>query len=528
MREFVTGFFAPVILFERIKEKHIMNKTHQLTVFDFFHRNAQMNAAGRALYYNGETRTHSELFDDACRLTCGLGRLNLAAGTRVAVVAKNCPAFFQLFAAASALNLCLVLVNRRLGEDELAHALDDTTPQVVIYDNEMKDKVGPLIQERAGIVHTFNLSDNFSSLYASDPQGAIELAADSDPDLAYIIIHTAAVQGKPRGAVLSQTNLILANLQLMHAYGLDQTKTYLNILPLFHIMGVNIGLAALMAGGKNVIMDQFSPQAAIDLIQEQNVSLFGSFPPILGRILECAQSQPTAPDLSSLEIVSGLESPDTAEQWEKLTGSKFWIMYGQTETSGLITFSPFFEAPGSAGRVSPLVRMIVADDLDHALPPGSTGEILIKGPLVFRGYWNADDLNAFTFRNGWHHTGDMGQLDENGYLYFKGRKPEKELIKPGGENVFPAEVEAALVSHDTVDKACVFGVPDAEFGEAVKAVCSLNAGCTVEEKELIAFTGTLIAGFKKPKSIVFVDQLPLTASGEIDRFAIKEKYTHGQ
>jgi long-chain acyl-CoA synthetase len=203
-------------------------------------------------------------------------------------------------------------------------------------------------------------------------------------------------------------------------------------------------------------------------------------------------------------------------------------MYGQTETSGLITFSPIFEAPGSAGRVSPLVRMMVADDLDNALPPGNTGEILVQGPLVFKGYWNADDLNAFTFRHGWHHTGDMGQLDENGYLYFKGRKPEKELIKPGGENVFPAEVETALAGHGAVDKACVFGVPDAEFGEAIKAVCTLNAGCTVTEKKLIAYTGTLIAGFKKPKSIVFVDQLPLTAAGEIDRFAIKEKYTHGQ
>jgi len=505
-----------------------MNKTHQLTVFDFFHRNAQMNGSGCALYYNGQTRTHSDLFDDACRLTCGMAGLNLAAGTRVALVAKNHPAFFHLFAAASALNLCLVLINRRLGEDELAHALDDTTPQMVIYDNEMRDKVEPVIQERNGIVHRFNLAENFSSLYASDPQEAIELAADSDPDLAYIIIHTAAVQGKPRGAVLSQANLILANLQLMHAYGLDQTKTYLNILPLFHIMGVNIGLGTLMAGGKNVILEQFSPQAALDLIQEQTVSIFGSFSPILGRILDCIQSQQTTPDLSSLEIVAGLENPETAELWETLTGSKFWIMYGQTETSGLITFSPIFEAPGSAGRVSPLVRMMVADDLDDALPPGNTGEILVQGPLVFKGYWNADDLNAFTFRHGWHHTGDMGQLDENGYLYFKGRKPEKELIKPGGENVFPAEVEAALAGHEAVDKACVFGVPDTEFGEAIKAVCTLNADCTVKEKELIAYTGTLIAGFKKPKSIVFVDQLPLTAAGEIDRFAIKEKYTHGQ
>lgn len=502
-----------------------MNTPDQLTVFDFFQRNALMNSTGCALHFNGVSRSHTQLFDDACRLTCGMAKLNLAAGTRVAVVAKNHPAFFHLFAAASALNLCLVLINRRLGADELAHALDDTLAEVVIYDNEMKDKIAPLTQDRPGIIHSFNLADNFSTLYETDTRPALKLAAGSNPDLAYIIIHTAAVQGKPRGAVLSQENLILANLQLMHAYGLDKTKTYLNILPLFHIMGVNMGLATLMAGGKNVIMDHFSPEACLDLIQTQSVSIFGSFPPILGRILECIQSLDTPPDLSSLEIAAGLESVETAERWEAATGSKFWIMYGQTETSGLITFSPILEQPGSAGRVSPLARIIVADDLGNALPAGNVGEILVKGPLVFKGYWNAEDLNAFTFRNGWHHTGDMGLLDESGYLYFKGRKPEKELIKPGGENVFPAEVENALASHDAVDLVCVFGVPDAEFGEAVKAVCTLNAGCTIEEKELITYTGSLIAGFKKPKSIVFVDQMPVTSSGDIDRLAIKEKYT---
>ncbi len=153
--------------------------------------------------------------------------------------------------------------------------------------------------------------------------------------------------------MLSQANLILANLQLMHAYGLGKTKTYLNILPLFHIMGVNIGLGALMAGGKNVIMDQFSPQACLDLIREQRVSIFGSFPPILGRILECIQSRETPPDLSSLEIVAGLENPETAGQWEAATGSKFWIMYGQTETSGLITFSPVLRRPAPRAGCPP-------------------------------------------------------------------------------------------------------------------------------------------------------------------------------
>ncbi len=501
-----------------------MNTPHQLTVFDYFLRNAQMYAEGCAIHFNGKDHSHSKLFDDACRLVNGLSKLNLIPGTRVAVAARNHPAFFHLFAAASALNLCLVLVNRRLGEDELAHAIDDTTPRVVIFDNATRQKIEPLIQARASITHSFNIDENFSALYAPDTDGALEVAADSDPGLAYIIIHTAAVQGKPRGAVLNQENVILASLQLLHAYGLSPLKTYLNILPLFHIMGVNIGLATVMAAGKNVIMEQFSPETSIDLIQAQQVSIFGSFPPILSRILECIKSRETAPVLSSLEIAAGLETPDTAREWETVTGSKFWIMYGQSETSGLITFSPLFEQPGSAGKISHLARLAIADEQDNLLPAGTTGEIVVKGPLAFQGYWNAEDLNNYTFRNGWHHTGDMGQVDENGYLYFKGRKPEKELIKPGGENVFPAEVENALICHGAVDKACVFGVPDPEFGEAIKAVCTLKPGSTATEKELIAYTGTIIAGFKKPKFIEFIDEMPLTAAGNPDRMVIKEMF----
>ena len=505
-----------------------MNTPHQLTVFDYFLRNAQMYGDGCAIHFNGEDYSHKVVLEDACRLINGLSNLNLIPGTRVAVAAGNHPAFFHLFAAASALNLCLVLVNRRLGEEELAHAIDDTSPRVVIYDNATKEKIVPIIQARTSIMHNFNLNEDFSSLYVSDTDGAIELAQDSDPGLAYIIIHTAAVQGKPRGAVLSQESLILANLQLVKTYGINPSKTYLNILPLFHIMGVNVGLGTLMVGGKNVIMAQFSPEESLNLIQAQKVSIFGSFPPILSRILECIKAQDTAPDLSSLEIAAGLETPDTAGAWEEVTGSKFWIMYGQTETSGLITFSPLFEQPGSAGKISHLARLAIVDEQDNLLPADTTGEIAVKGPLVFQGYWNAQDLNDYTFRNGWHHTGDLGQVDENGYLYFKGRKPEKDLIKPGGENVFPAEVEKALLSHEAVDMACVFGVPDPEFGEAIKAVCILKPDTAVSEKELIAYTGTLIAGFKKPKFIEFIGEMPLTATGIPDRIAVKQMFARNE
>jgi acyl-CoA synthetase (AMP-forming)/AMP-acid ligase II len=314
----------------------------------------------------------------------------------------------------------------------------------------------------------------------------------------------------------------LANQQLIREYGLDDSKTYLNILPLFHIMGVNLGLGMLQAGGKNVILEKFNPKNALELIQEQKVSLFGSFPPIIRALLDAMKNNEF--DLSSLDMTAGLEMSDTAKEWETRTNSKFWIMYGQTETSGLITFAEFFTKPGSAGVISQLANIKIADDFDNFLPTGETGEILVRGPLVFQGYWKAQDLNDYTFRNSWHHTGDLGMIDADGHLFFKGRKAEKELIKPGGENVFPVEVEKVILKHKAVKEVCVFGVPDPKFGEGIKAVCSLNSGKNLTKDELITFCGSLIAGYKKPRYIEFIDELPKADDGAIDRLKIKSEY----
>lgn len=149
---------------------------------------------------------------------------------------------------------------------------------------------------------------------------------------------------------------------------------------------------------------------------------------------------------------------------------------------------------------------------------------MVRGPLVFQGYWNAEDVNALTFREGRHHTGDLGMLDADGFLFFKGRKAERELIKPGGENVFPAEVEKAILKHEAIREVCVFGVPDPKFGEGIKAVCSLKPGKSLTKEDLIAFCGTLIAGYKKPRYVEFVKELPKTENGAMDRQRIKAEF----
>lgn len=499
-----------------------MSSIHNLTFFDIYEKNALYQGSATAIHHKDQETSYSNLFMQTARFARGLKNLNLAPGSRIAVLCKNHPVFFHLFGAAAALNLVLVLINRRLSPDEVSYIVEDTTPSVIFSDKDMAEQAKNLVNTFSCLKQSFVVNEDdsrFSTLY-DNPQ--LEQALPCKANDPFIIIHTAAVQGKPRGAVLSQENMILANQQIINAYSLDNTKTYLNILPLFHIMGINLGLGMLQAGGKNIIEEKFNPPKTLQLIQEQKVTLFGSFPPILTNLIDAIKDGNF--DISSLEIAAGLEMPDTAKKWEACTNSKFWTMYGQTETSGLITFAEYFAKKGSAGIISPLANIRIADELDRLLPANETGEIIVRGPLVFQGYWNADDLNDYTLRGGWHHTGDLGMIDSDGFLFFKGRKAEKELIKPGGENVFPAEVEKAILKHDAVKEVCVFGVPDPKFGEGVKAVCSLKPGHDLTKDDLIKFCGSLIAGYKKPRYIEFIKELAKAEDGTIDREKIKTEY----
>jgi len=170
----------------------------------------------------------------------------------------------------------------------------------------------------------------------------------------------------------------------------------------------------------------------------------------------------------------------------------------------------------------------LVDEYDRSVEAGQVGEIVMKGPMVFKGYWNLPDENAHTFRDGWHHTGDLGRFDEQGFLWYAGRRAEKELIKPGGENVYPAEVEKVILAHPAVEKTVVFGIPDPKWKEAIKAVCQLKKGDNLEAAELIAFVGQRIARFKKPSFVEFTAELPMLKDGTPDRARIKELFGGSQ
>jgi acyl-CoA synthetase (AMP-forming)/AMP-acid ligase II len=309
---------------------------------------------------------------------------------------------------------------------------------------------------------------------------------------------------------------------MIQLLGLTEQDCNLGMLPLFHVGGLSATLAVMQAGGCNIILPKFEPDSALDRIERDRVTIFGEFPPMLDKILEGAAEK--GRDLSSLKAVIGIERPETIRRLENETAARFWSSYGQTETSGLVSMSPYSDRPGSAGRPCLLAEVEIMDESGGLLGPGTPGEIVVRGPMVFKGYWKKDEDTAYTFRVGWHHTGDMGHLDEDGYLWYSGRLPEKELIKPGGENVYPAEVEECILQHPSIREAAVIGVPDVRWGEAIKAVCVLHTGRSLGPADLIEFVGSRIARFKKPQHVVFVPDLPRKEDGSIDRTKVKACY----
>src|SRR3989449_243188 len=312
---------------------------------------------------------------------------------------------------------------------------------------------------------------------------------------------------------------------VMACLGLSATDHYLLALPLFHVTGLGMALAHMHAGGTNVVVPRFDPEDAVRLIDRHRVTHVSDFPPVLSSLLDAAEKLGSR--LQSLKHVSGLDASPTIQRLHESTGAQFWTGFGQSETSGFVSFQRVLDRPGAAGKPVPLAQATVVDDYDRDVPVGTPGEIVVRGPLVFQGYFDQPEGTAYTFRNGWHHTGDVGRFDADGYLHYVRRKPEKELIKPGGEDVYPAEVETVIMQMEGVSGVCVYGIPDARWGEAIKAVVEVKTPGQYTAQQVSDFVASKIARFKRPHVVVFVDALARAADGSVDREAVKSKWGTG-
>jgi len=474
---------------------------------------------------DGRELTFSQYKQEVDKLAAGLAEAGIERGDRVGVLGKNSLEFFLIYGAAAALGAIVLPINWRLSAGEMRFNLDDCKPKVVFVDEEFQATLAPEKDELPSVSSYYNLKgdkggENLFKSLLEEGGGVAVPAAESDDG--FVIIHTAAVAGRPRGALVSHANILCADFHFIYYMGLGPSEVHLNLLPLFHVGGLFLATSTFHAGGANINVSKFDGPQAAALIEENRVSHFFDFPPILDTVLKAAAENGN--DISSLKAIVGLGTPEVIEQFQKVTGGHYYCMYGQTETSCLATMARYNDRPGSAGKTVLLGDVRLVDDHDNPVAVGDVGEITMRGPMVFKGYWNLPEDNAYTFRGGLHHTGDLGRFDDDGYLFYAGRKAEKELIKPGGENVYPAEVEKVILQHPAVAKTAVIGVPDPKWKEGIKAVCLLHEGKKLTEKELIDFVGERIARFKKPQYVEFVDTMPEADDGSIDRETVKELY----
>jgi long-chain acyl-CoA synthetase len=497
------------------------------TFYDLISRNAVCFNRRPAWFEvdDGRTLTFAAYKEMVDRVARGLQNAGVKKGDRLGALGKNSLEYFLLYGAAAALGAILLPINWRLSAEEAVFNLNDGEPEFLFVDPEYQEMIEGSKKKLTSVKKYFNLKPpggNFSDFEALlDNDGKFEPADVSTGDGA-VIIHTAAVAGRPRGALLRQGNIISANIHINLLMNLSADDVHLNILPLFHVGGLFMATGNFHAGALNVNMSKFDAARAVDLIAQKKVSVMFDFSPILGSVLEEAEKSGT--DISSLRHVLGLESPEVIEKFQDTVGGTFYCMYGQTETSAIATLGRYSDKPGSAGRTIQLADVRLVDDDDDPVPLGEVGEIAVKGPMVFNEYINLPEDTAHAIRGGWHHTGDLGRFDEDGYLWYEGRKAEKELIKPGGENVYPAEVEKVILEHPDVEKTVVFGVPDPKWKEGIKAVCQLKADQRLEPQELSKFVGARIASFKKPRYVEFVSEIPLLEDGSPDRVRVKELY----
>ncbi len=501
------------------------------SIYDMICRNALLYPGREAIIHNGRKLSFRDFKGLCDKAAAGLVRAGIEKGDRFAVLARNSEKYLALYGAASATGAVIVPLNWRSSREELECMLEDSTPQLVFADDDHLDMASGLVAGMGFVKKACSLGERSAKGFigfesfctAAGNSQSRHTAGEIDGKEGFVLMYTAAVAGRPRGALLSSSNILAVNAALINIFELKADDCHLCAIPLFHIGGLSLCSAVMQQGGRNAVMNRFEPAEALDLVDSEKVSVFFSFSPMLKMITDRIAGH----SLASIRAVSGLEPPDQISAFlRNATNARFYSFYGQTEAMA-VSGGPMEERPGSIGKPSLLCRVALFDEYDNEVPPGSEGEICVRSPAVFLGYWGLEQESAYTFRNGWHHTGDIGRFDEDGFLWYVRRKPEKELIKTGGENVYPAEVEKAILAHGLVAETCVFGISDPDWGEAVAAVVVLKERASLQPNELPAFLAERLPAYKRPKYIHFSESLPKTETGDIDRAAIREQYSGG-
>ncbi|HXD12475.1 MAG TPA: AMP-binding protein [Anaerolineales bacterium] len=482
--------------------------------------------------------TYAELDEQVNRTARYLQRLGLQPGDRVALQLSKCIEFILLHLATIRAGGITLPLNLAYPPDELKYFLEDSGAILFFALVSSKVRIESMLSElpdlRAGVFLDPSNPEEFQlqiSKYEAQ-SGMSSSAKDhildhqgNDDDTA-VIIYTSGTTGRPKGAEITHGNLTSNLDALQEAWGWQADDILLHVLPIFHVHGLFVALhGALHAGATTLLMREFNAQKTLELLSNDTCTVFMAVPTIHQRLLDFPNAHQY--DLSQVRLItSGSDRlPDDAfAGFQQTFGYTLLERYGMTET-GMNCSNPLRgeRRIGSVGLPLPGVELRIVDsETEEILPDGEIGDVQLRGPNIFKGYWRQPDKTSSSFSaDGWFKTGDLGYREKDGYITLCGRS--KDLIISGGLNIYPPEVERVLVEHPAVSACAVIGCPDREWGERVTAVVVLNKGASVTGEELIRFCRERLAPYKSPKSIVFRDDLPRNAMGKVQKAELRKE-----
>ncbi|RCW39652.1 O-succinylbenzoate-CoA ligase [Halopolyspora algeriensis] len=487
-------------------------------------RRAFLSGERPALVSGDRHVTYGEFDARVNALARGLADLGVRRFDRVGMLLLNSCEFMETLFACAKLGAICVPINVRLASSEVGYILADAGADVLVL-HEPLAAAGRAALDEPGVRVRHTLlawgapvagESAYEDVVAAGETRTLEM--DVDASDVHAIMYTSGTTGRPKGAMLTHANTIAnARNATMMGRGLREDDVTITAAPMFHIGGLGVhSLPFVYVGATNVVVPRFDPAEMLAMMAAQRVSVQFLVPAMWAALMRVPDFD--SHDLSSLELAvsGGAPCPLPVIEFFQSKGVPFQEGFGMTETAPAVSMldkDHVKEKSGSIGRPLFHVGARIVDEDDRDVAPGVVGELVLRGDNIFAGYWMLPEATAEAFRGGWFHTGDLGRVDEDGFITLVDRK--KDMIISGGENVYPVEVEQVLARHPAVSEAAVIGLPDETWGESVAAVVSCEAGAETDAQELIAFARERLAHFKCPRHVEFVDELPRNATGKV-------------
>ncbi|RPJ17614.1 MAG: long-chain-fatty-acid--CoA ligase [Desulfobacteraceae bacterium] len=507
------------------------------TLGDIPRKSALIFPDKEAVVFEEKRFSYDELNRRVNSLADALSKMGFKKGDRIAALAENTHKYLETYFAAAKSGMTFIPLNYRLSDDEIIHIVKDCEASCLFagdgYEERMQKMRKRLEKINAWIAYDNKVQGliNYEDMIADASE--IEPDVEVDEDDMAVLMYTGGTTGLPKGVMMSHRNLMTAILSATITMGFTRDDATCFVLPLFHV-SFWPALSVLMVGGKVAINRKPDLNGILKLIADEKCTHINAVPTLYGWLLQFANVD--AYDLSSLRSITYAGSPMPVEllkQCIKKFGNKFSQGYGMTEALGVSQLHErdhFLDGEkskllSSAGKATYCARVEILDENDRPVKNGEIGEIAVRGKHVMMGYWKNPELTQKTLRGGWYHSGDMGYMDKDGYIYLVDRKAD--MIVTGGENVYPKEVEDILYEHPAVSMAAVVSAPDKKWGERVQAVVVLKPDQSATEEDLIGFCKKKLSGYKCPKAIEFWKSIPTTPVGKILRKDVKKKFWEG-